>query len=244
MTTVVQKGRLGNQIIRNLAVSLIAEIYDLYVNYYDKELIETLGIDLFCGKNNYNKHIFLNDNNYFSVYNSGNLDSNLILTSDDSFFQTKDITHLLYNYLHTDKIKTNIIHKNPFYQRYDANNDLFIHIRLTDIAHLNPGIHYYLKTIQTIDFEKLYLSTDDPTHCIIQEIITNYPNSKIIHYDEIKTIQFGSTCKNIILSHGSFSAVIGYLSFFSNINYPEYEPTKIWYGDMFSINNWVKHSVH
>jgi len=46
-------------------------------------------------------------------------------------------------------------------------------------------------------------------------------------------------CKNIILSHGSFSAVIGYLGFFSKIYYPEYDLNKIWYGDMFSINNWV-----
>ena len=67
-----------------------------------------------------------------------------------------------------------------------------------------------------------------------------YPKAIIIDYDEIKTIQFASTCKNIILSHGSFSAVIGYLSFFSNVNYPEYEKDKMWYGDMFSINKWNK----
>ena len=62
----------------------------------------------------------------------------------------------------------------------------------------------------------------------------------IIDFGEIHTFQFASTCKHIILSHGSFSAVIGYLSFFSDIYYPEYESNKIWYGDMFSINNWIK----
>ena len=44
---------------------------------------------------------------------------------------------------------------------------------------------------------------------------------ELLHYNEIDTIQFGSTCKNIILSHGSFSAMIGNLSFYSNIYYPK-----------------------
>ena len=38
-TTTGNNGRLGNQIIRNLAVSLIAEKYNLKVDYYNKELI-------------------------------------------------------------------------------------------------------------------------------------------------------------------------------------------------------------
>jgi hypothetical protein len=82
--------------------------------------------------------------------------------------------------------------------------------------------------------------SDSKNHPIIKDLIKNYENSVIIDYDEIKTIQFGSTCKNVILSHGSFSAIIGYLSFFSNIYFPEYEEKKIWYGDMFSIDGWIK----
>ena len=68
--------------------------------------------------------------------------------------------------------------------------------------------------------------------------------SKIIDYNEQLTIQFATTCKNIILSHGSFSAIIGYLSFYSTIYYPEYEINKIWFGDMFSIDGWIKCSVN
>jgi len=29
--------------------------------------------------------------------------------------------------------------------------------------------------------------------------------------------------------------------FFSDIHYPEFEPGKIWHGDIFSINGWIKH---
>ena len=139
----------------------------------------------------------------------------------------------------TNAIKTNIINKNPFNERYNNNNDIFIHVRLTDAANKNPGIKYYLKTIEKINnYENIYLSTDEKDHIIIKQIIEKYPNTKIIEFDEIKTFQFASTCKNIILSHGTFSAVIGYLSFFSDVYYPEYN--KMWHGDIFSLEKWNK----
>jgi len=75
---------------------------------------------------------------------------------------------------------------------------------------------------------------------MIKKLLKLFPYAKILDVDEITTFQFASTCKHIILSHGSFSAVIGYLSFFSNIYYPEFESNKIWHGDMFSIKNWIK----
>jgi hypothetical protein len=239
MTTTKPHGRLGNQIFRNLAVSLIAEKHDLYVYMYaNHELIANLGIPLFCGTQKHMNTIALTDDNYFLIYNSTNLSANL--NSDFHFFQTKTISRTLYNYLQSEQIKTLIMKKNPFNARYNQNNDLYIHIRLTDVAELNPGLDYYLKAIQSIQFEKLYISSDDTAHKIVQEILKHYPTTEIIHEAEIKTIQFASTCKNIILSHGSFSAIIGYLAYFSVINYPEYEKDKIWYGDMFSNDGWNK----
>jgi hypothetical protein len=239
MTTIDAPGRLGNQIIRNLATSLIAEKHDLYVCYRNSyDLIQELGIDLFIGNKIYENYIHLNDNNYFDIYNSETLLDNLHMYND--YFQTKEITNFLYKHLNSKKIKTNIINKNPFKENYQVNNDLYIHIRLGDVEHLTPGIDYYMKAISLIQFDNLYISSDSVEHSIVKQIIEKYPNLKIIDYDEKKTIQFASTCKNIILSHGSFSAVIGYLAFFSTIYYPEYEEAKIWYGDMFSIPGWNK----
>lgn len=240
-TTTAVGGRLGNIIIRNLAVSRIAERNDLFVNYCDNNLMQQLGLNLFCGKTKFEHTIRLSDDNYFSIYNNENLDANL--DPNGNYFQTKPITNFLFDFLHSDDIKQDIISKNPFKDRYDANNDLHIHIRLTDAEKWNPGLDYYLKTISAIsNFDKLYISSDDPAHNIVQEIIKKYPNAEIAHHDVVETIQFASTCKHSILSHGSFSAVIGYLSFFSNIHYPKYEFDKIWYGDMFSIDGWNKHT--
>jgi len=238
MSFTIENGRLGNQIIRNLAVSLLAEKHNLKVNYCNHELIHHLGINLFSGKKNYPTIQNLTDTNYFTIYNS-NLTSNI--NANDHYLQTKEITNFLYYYL--QQIKSSIILKNPFKERYKNNNDAFVHIRLTDAAQYNPGIKYYIHAINNIKFDKLYISTDDINHTIIKELLQLYPSSELINLDEITTFQFASTCKHLLLSHGSFSAVIGYLSFFSDIYYPQYEINKIWYGDMFSINNWIKLSV-
>jgi hypothetical protein len=242
-TTTSLNGRLGNQIIRNLAVSIIAEKHNLYVNYCNYDLITKLGINLFIGKNKFNTIEELTDDNYFDIYENNELKFNL--NSNNNYFQSKKITNFLYNYLHSDLIKQPIINKNPYKERYNNNNDLFIHIRLTDVEKYNPGINYYMKAIlfnnnNNNNIDTIYISSDNTNHTIIKEIINKYPKTKIINYNEINTFQFGSTCKNIILSHGSFSAIIGYLGFFSNVYYPEYENNKKWYGDMFSIDGWTK----
>ena len=89
-----------------------------------------------------------------------------------------------------------------------------------------------------IHSNKLYISSDDLDDEYILELIKGYPNIEIIKYDQIKTIQFASTCKYIILSTGSFSAIIGYLSFFSNVYYPKYNEKLYKWGDMLTIPGW------
>ena len=123
-STTEHNGRLGNQIIRNLAVSLLAEKHNLKVYYSSEELIKRLGIELFSGMNSYESIQDLRDDNYFSIYNCDNLNYNL--NPNHNYFQTKEITNMLYNYLRTDKVKSNIIVNNVFKERYNKNNDLFI----------------------------------------------------------------------------------------------------------------------
>jgi len=213
----------------------------LQVDYCNKRTIEKLGIHLFSGKRVHEETRPLTDQNYFDMYNSEPSSFVYNLDPNHDYFQTKEITNWIYEYLHTDEIKRCIIEKNPFQKRYNQNNDLFIHIRLTDVAHHNPGVQYYLNTIQTIKgCNQMHISTDDINHPIVQTICKKYPSIKWLNCDEITTFQFASTCKHIILSHGSFSAIIGYLAFYSTVYYPQYEPNKIWYGDMFSIPGWIQ----
>jgi hypothetical protein len=233
-------GRFGNQFIRNLAMHFIMSKFDLCCTYQSHELMKDLGINLYSGTksndSNYKK-VDVNDDTYFDILNLDSLNGNI--TNSGDYFQTKDITNMIKDYLHRDDIKECIEKKNPFTDRYRNNNDIFIHIRLGDVADKNPGLDYYICAISKIEsYDNIYISTDSRDHYIIQQILNKYRKSKIIYYDEVKTFQFGSTCKNIILSHGSFSACIGYLAFYSTIYYPQYNLKNIWYGDMFSIEGW------
>jgi len=235
-TQTLAYGRLCNQLFRNLCVSLIAKKHNLSVSYSSFDTIQELGIELFVGANSYQDTTILHDYNFFDLLNTDYLTSDL--DPNGSYFQTKEISNYIFQYLRQEEIKNHVIHANPFNYRYNKNNDCFIHIRLTDTEQWNPGEQYYLKALSLISFNKLYIASDDIHNKIVKRITKKHRNAVLLNLDEIRTIQFGSTCKNIILSHGSFSATIGFLSFFSDVYYKKYEEHKIWYGDMFSIPGW------
>lgn len=241
MSFTLQCGRLCNQIFRNIVTSQLAKKHDLNCKYSSHLLIKKLGIELFSGKKRYRETIEVNDENYFSLLNQEKLEKNI--NPNKSFFQTKELSSYVYSFLQNSK--ESIINANCFKERYNCNNDLFIHIRIGDVADLNPGVEYYKQAIELVKssetINKIYVSTDSPHSKIIIELQRLFPEIIIKNYQPVETIMFGSTCKNIILSHGSFSAIIGYLGFYSKIYYPDYSRTKrIWFGDMFSIENWIK----
>lgn len=231
LTIVKPVGRLGNQIIRAIAVSMIAEKMGIRVQYSSHYAIQQLGIPLYSDKKTYRNTVDLTDENYSTLYETPPMAN---LNPTEQYFQTQTISKRIKAYI--DLHRHSIINRNPFQNRYNHNNDVFIHIRLGDVAQYNPGLAYYKKAIEECaPTGTIYLSTDEPSHPIVQEL-QKYPNTTLLSYDEIQTIQFGSTCRFIILSHGSFSAVIGYMGFLSTVYYPPH--THRWYGDMFSIDGW------
>lgn len=214
MSTCFGGGRYGNQIFRSLAVSIFAEKFNLSVNYKECNRIEKLGIKLFNGKNRYKNTIELNDNNYFDLYNQDKFTYNI---KTKSYFQTKKITDLVYNYLNNDKMIEKIIINSKYKFRYKNNNDCFVHIRLGDVSKYNPGFDYYDKILSKLNFDNLYVASDTYNHDIIKNLKKKYNNFKFYNGNLDDIILFGSTNKYVILSYGTFSGIIGYLSFYSNV---------------------------
>ena len=220
--TTERNGKLCNQIIRNLALSILAEKYDLYVEYSNYANINNkLGIELFIGNKKYNKTVSINDKNYMDYFNN-NIKNNASFDFMRNYFQTEEITTILHKHL-TNNMK-NIIYKNPYKERYNNNNDIFLHIRLANAKKWNVGIDYYIHCINSLKYDNIYIGSDDFNDELIYKLKILYPSVILINKNPIETIQFGSTCKNIILSHGSFSAVIGYLGFFSNVYFMKKNP--------------------
>ena len=210
-------GRLCNQIFRSIAISMLAQKHNLKVQQYPLKYIDSihkLGIILFNGTNNYSHTKKLNDNNYLSYLHTKNINNSFSI--DLCYFQTKEISNLIFNYISTT-CKDNIIKCNKFKERYNNNNDIFIHFRLGDVIKIRIKPDYYINIINTINYNNIYISSDSLNDKEILKIKEMFKNVHLIDHNEIDTIHFGSTCKNVILSHGSFSAIIGYMAFYSNV---------------------------
>ena len=153
--TTERNGRLCNQIIRNLALSILAKKYDLYVEYANYDNINNkLGIELFVGNKKYDKTILINDNNYMDYFNN-NIKNDANFNFMRNYFQIEEITNILQNHL-SNNMK-NIMGKNPYKERYKNNNDLFLHIRLTDAKQWNVGIDYFIHCINSIKYDNIYI---------------------------------------------------------------------------------------
>jgi hypothetical protein len=229
---------LGVQLFRNLAVSLMASKHNLSVGYAHPERMEQLGISLYRGAYVYDRTYELNEFNYVALYHRDHIQHNL--NANHAYFHTKEIIHIIYRHLHTPTVRSNIIAANPFRDRYLANHDLFIHIRLTDIVHSEPVKRYYRRKIDEIGFDRLYLSSDPPAHPMIDELLRTHSNARCIDLNDVEMVQFASTCRYVVLSHGATSAAIGYLAFFSDIFYPALNFDTMWHGEMFGIEGWKR----
>lgn len=192
-----------------------------------------LGISLYKGKKEFSTTQAVSDDDILDM-----IEGKIVLTfnitlTNSCYFQSK--RHSLYLYDYLQSIQPQIKQKNPFQERYNSNNDVFIHIRLGDATQWNPGYEYYANVLSSITFENGYMSSDSLNHDICTRLQRQF-NLKEFDKDIPTTFQFGSTCKHIVLSHGSFSAMIGYLGFNSEIYYPSFK--SIWHGDMFCIPHW------
>lgn len=235
------EGRLCNHIIRALAASSIAKINNIQFNYgeyYDK--MKQLGINLFNGTMTYRVEQNITNAN---IMNCINIDCPIFrnINVNKAYFQTKEFSNYLYGYYQKSENCQSVIEANKFRDRYTSNNDVFIHVRLGDVTHLNQGFAYYDKALSLLTFEYGYIASDDLNHDICKQLIRKY-NLKIIEYNDIETIMFGSTCKYIVLTGGSFSYIIGLLGFFSQVFYLKGFNT--WYpSELFSITDWTEVSI-
>jgi len=228
--TTYQNGRFCNQLIRNIATSILAENNNLFAEYSSDDRNVRLGIKLFktgrkfLDPSNYSRNkIIINDNNFEKFANK--TDINGIIDTNSAHFQIEPSIGIIYDYIRSNFL-TSVKAANPYKERYNNNNDILAHVRLGDVRNSFIGLPYFINTIDNIlknispdqDSPKVYIATDSPDDDIIKTISEKY-NSDILGSDIVETIQFSSTCKNIITSPGSFSATIAYLSINSNVFY-------------------------
>ena len=186
-------GRLGNQFFINVAASLLAEKHDLYIDYEHGDDVHPL-FPLYVGKRRHPTTITVTDANYIDLYNRETLDTNL---SFHDYFQSKNVTMLTHRYIQS-KVKHTC-----------KQNACFVHVRLGDVAQWNPGADHYLGILATLHVDRVYLSTDSPDHPIVRTLLQK---AYLYEGTPVDTILFAASCRYVVLSHGTFSGMIGYLA--------------------------------
>ena len=239
-TSTVHNARLGNLFLINMAIHFIALKNNIKIKYKYYDEFKELGVNFFIGKKTYKEDFVLTDNSFLNIINKNEpIKKNLIIENKISC-QTREFCFFLKEQLKTI-FTENIKNKNIFNERYNNNNDLFIHVRLgdvQDILQLHNSFKYYDQMLSIMFYEKAYISSDSIHNELCKKLIKKY-NLNIINYNDVETIMFASTCNNIVLSGGTFSWLIGFFAFYSEkIYYPD--NTKTWYGDIFVFPEWIK----
>ena len=241
-TTLNHGGRFGNSFFIGMALSFVAKNNDLLVSYKNKERLKHLGIDLFVGNKTYETSINLNDKNFMELIIGQPILKNITIEKN-VWCQTKEFALYLRDYFNIYENKNAIIKANYVKERYNTNNDVFVHIRLGDLLNLekihnrqfNQSFEYYDKVLSNLKFEKGYYSSDSIHHPICKKLSEKY-NLKTFFDSEEKTIMFASTCKYLVLSSGTFSWMMGFFGYFSEVYYPKINIK--WHGDIFVFPEW------
>lgn len=209
---VIFDGRLGNQMFQYAFAYKLSRLYNTEL-YYNKHCIIHNTFDIpvpnddilwkesireyDCYKSNYEiKYTRLVDNNYCIF----------------GYWQNE-------NYFKEYSSEIKLIYKIPKYNI--SPNDLIIHIRRGDYID-NPNFFYcdldwYKKAINQFRFDNLHIVSDDNDWC--KKVFIEY--SPIIpELNELHTLGYISSFKNIIISNSSFGWWGAYLSNNANVMYP------------------------
>jgi hypothetical protein len=225
-------GRFGNHFFRNIIADGIARTNNLKFTYSYTEEFTRLGITLFSGENTYKQTIKVMNDNCFSLINES---SNCSVDMSGDYFQFPASANYIRDFVKSDEQNQKIISANPYKNRYNNNNDIYLHLRLDDARLFAQPFEYFDNILQKTKFEKGFISSDSINDKICKKLIDKYKLT-VLSGDIIDTIQFASTCKTIILSTGTFSWIIGILGFYSKIYFPIIK--KKWHGDIFVFYDW------
>jgi hypothetical protein len=223
MVTLTYNGRLGNNLIQYFVSKLFAKKNSLFFNCVPNYLgvdWSTITKEIKTGEIVGNKVMIINDENFIEFLNREIIEPFHYHFS--GFFQNKLI---LEEYEDDIKKLISVIHKEREKDEY------IIHYRIGDVSNdrrMLP-IEYYEELIN-YQKGKGFLISDTPSHPNCELLIKKY-DLTLVNLHPLESILFAKNFNNIILSEGSFSWWIGFLSKTKNVFYNKRKFK--WHGDLF-----------
>lgn len=231
-------GRFGNQFFRNMYAYFLSEKFQLGRELQEPESLKHLGIEITSRKavQSAQKNIELKENDLLYYLSLSSFCSNVTMKS--IYCQTKEFAKYLIEHF---PFYQNVWEFNPYKERYGNNDDVYVHYRIGDLENLgmmNPYEYYdqmleKLLSSQDGVKRKGFITSDSPGHPKVKKLVEKY-NLELIVQNLYETILFGSTCKHLILSLGTFSWLTGFLSQeCSEVYYLDPEQVQYWHGRIF-----------
>ena len=229
MIIIKKYGRLGNTMFRNCAASILSKKFNLKVErYFGEYELKILRPKFYKGGTiiHENKIQVKNNSNLMSILRQTTVNSELYLGC------TCQTRQFVLEY------KQEIL--NQFTLNYDQHHkdDLFIHVRLGDCITENrvPSSEYYVQAIERSKFNKGYISSDTPSNELVIYLMNKF-NLTLYENGPAETINFAKDFGNLVLSKGTFSWWMAFLSQSKSVFYPSGGPQ--WHGDIFVFDEWT-----
>jgi|15BtaG_2_1085339.scaffolds.fasta_scaffold00349_3 hypothetical protein len=222
-----QMGRFGNRLLIDVGTSIIAEHTNYKVRGYSHQEANQLDVSLYDGSDRYShKFLTVEDDDIVKFLERGDLKELQCGVNLACSFQRKNFL-LQYE----EHIRKHFYYKTP----PQSINSLLVHVRLGDVSHLNPGYKYYEQCIEEIDFVEGYITSDSPHSNLVKRLAEMYQLT-LVHKTEPEILKYATGFDKLVLSNGTFSWWMGFLSQASTVYFPSMEAK--WHGDIFVYPRW------
>ena len=206
-------GRLGNTLFQHLAVSLLAEKYDLRASYAIEAECAQLGIPLWREGRGLmtGPEVGLTDELLRALLTApagARLEGTLVV---EGFYQFPWFAAHLRDSVFRGPLEELISRANPWRLREGACNDTFVHVRLGDMARKGArGAEAYIAAVGE-PVGRVFVASDSPGHDTVAAILARFGGT-LVELSPVRTIQFGAACGFLVLSDGTFSWAVGVLA--------------------------------
>ena len=228
MITIKKHGRLGNIMLKLCAASILSKKFNLKIERYFCEYdLKILRPKFYKGGTIIHENkIEVKNNNFMNILSQSTVDSGLYLTS------TCQRPDFVLEY------KEEILNQFTLNYEQQHKDDLFVHVRLGDCITENrvPSSDYYVRAIERSKFNKGYISSDTPSNELVIYLMNKF-NLTLYEGTPINTINFAKDFGSFVLSSGTFSWWMAFLSQSKSVFYPSGGPR--WCGDIFVFDEWT-----